>query len=51
MCLPQLPRPRFLTNSIVSKGVHMKCLVLSWGLEPCQLSHKIIYFVYKPLEH
>ena len=29
----------------------MKCLVLSWGPESCQFSLKIIYFVYKPLEH
>ena len=29
----------------------MKCMVLSWGPESCQSSHKNIYFVYKPLEH
>ena len=28
----------------------MKCLVLSWWPESCHLSHKIIFFVYKPLE-
>ena len=29
----------------------MKCLVLSWGPESSQFSHKIICLVYKPLEH
>ena len=28
----------------------MKCLVLSWRLESCLFSYRIIYFVYKPLE-
>ena len=51
LCLAQLICPRFLTNSIVSKRVRMTCLVLSCGPEPCQFSHKIIYFVYKPLDH
>ena len=29
LCLAQLLCPRFLTNSIASKRVHIKCLVLS----------------------
>ena len=48
LCLAQLLCPIFLTNSILSKRVHMKCLVLSRGPESCQFSHKIIYFFYKP---
>ena len=28
----------------------MKCLKLSWGPGSCQVSHKIVYFVYNPLE-
>ena len=44
--LPQIPNQLHYVQS-----AHMKCLVLSWAPESCQLSHKIIYFVYKPLEH
>ena len=29
----------------------MKCLVLPWRPEPCQVSLIMIYFVYKPLKH
>ena len=28
----------------------MKCLLLSWGPESGQFSHKIILFVYKPFD-
>ena len=46
----QLLCPKLLTNTILSKRVHMKCLVLSWRPESWQFSHKIIYFLHKPLE-
>ena len=36
--------PRFPTNSISSKRVHMKCLVLPWRPESCQVSHKKHWF-------
>ena len=38
--LPSVGRPRFLTNSTLSKRVHMKCMVLPWRPESCQFSHK-----------
>ena len=50
LCLAHLLCPRFPTHSIVSKRVHMKCLVLAWEPESCQLSHKIIYLLYKSLD-
>ena len=33
-------KPTFLTNSISSEGVHMKCLMLIGRQESCKLSHK-----------
>ena len=30
----------FLTNSILSKRVHMNCLVIPWRPGSCQASHK-----------
>ena len=37
--------PIFLTNSILSKKVHMQCLMLTWRLESGQVSHKIFCFI------
>ena len=38
--------PTFLTSTISPKGVHMKCLMLSWRPESVQFSYKIFCIIH-----
>ena len=45
LCLAQLLCPTVLTSFASPKGVHMKCLMLTWRQESGQFSLKIFCFI------